>query len=325
MKSEKSSSMLPDIFSIVGILFSAVFCFIALVHTLNGDLWVSAFVSLVLIIVLYKLPERLMYFKSRKIRRQINRSDEDRWQEKALLGIYVVVAIPIFVLTTHFVFVEFANKNRIKQEGLGKWLEISKMENAYQREVSKKINVMETNADALYSTYSGGAGESRKNALDSLKSLLSLPAGTSSLSSADFDQAKKTKKTSTSSAFSLSAFKESNQYDKKLKEADAAIKNWNFMKVGYYYKEADKLSADLLSAAKSKMPSFEYATTSGTNVYINSPMESLKQGGILVLIISLIVSILVNLCVLANYLSADRAELRLQGVNPTDAPGGIRI
>jgi hypothetical protein len=323
MKSEKSSSMLPDIFSIVGILFSAVFCFISLVHTLNGDLWVSAFVSLVLIIVLYKLPERLAFFKSRKVKRQIHRTGEDRWQEKVLLGIYALVAIPVFVLTLHFIFVEFANKNRIKQEGLDKWLEISKMEEAYNAAVSQEILVMETNAKASFSIYAGASGASKTAALDSLNTLLNTTAST--MTQADFDNALTTRKNTTTASYSLDAFKTSNQFDKKMEEGQKAIKNWNFMKVGYYFKEGDKLFSDLYAEAQKNMPTFSYTAATASTLKLNDPIASVKDGGMVVLLIGLIVAILVNLCILAPYIAADRWLPPLDDVNSSDGPQGIQL
>ena len=323
MKTEKSRSILPDVFSILGILFSAVFCFIALVHTLNGDLWVSAFVSLVLIIVLYKLPERLAFFKSRKVKRQIHRSGEDRWQEKVLLGIYALIAIPVFVITLHFIFVEFANKNRIKQEGLDKWLEIAKMEEAYNAAVSQEVLVMETNAKAAFSTYAGASGVSKTNALNSLNKYLNTTA--SSMTQADFDSALSTRKYTTLASYDLEAFKNSNQFDKKMEEGEQAIKNWNFMKVGYYFKEGDKLFADLYAEAQKNMPAFSYTAAAASTIKLNDPIASVKEGGVVVLMIALIVALLMNLCILAPYLAADRSELRLQGTETSDAPEGIRL
>jgi len=323
MKTEKSGSILPDIFSVVGILFSAIFCFVALVHTLNGDLWVSAFVSLVLIIVLYKLPERLAFFKSRKVKRQIHRSGEERWQERMLLGIYAVVAIPVFILTLHFIYVEFANKNRIKQEGLNKWLEITKMEDAYNAAVSQELNVMEANAKAAYSTYSAASGASKMAALDSLNRLLNTSA--ISMTQTDFDNALTTRKNITMASYSLDAFKTSNKYESKIEDGMRAIKNWNLMKVGYYFKEGDKLFSDLQADAVKNMPAFSYAAGTTSTLKLNDPVSSLKNGGMLVLLIGFILSVLVNLCVLAPYLAADRSELKLQGAEASEAPAGIRI
>ena len=63
----EKKSMLPDIFSLIGNLFTAVIVFVGLIYILNGNLWLSGFICLALMIINYVLPERLSFFKSRKI------------------------------------------------------------------------------------------------------------------------------------------------------------------------------------------------------------------------------------------------------------------
>ena len=68
----EKKSFLPDVFSIIGNLFTAVVVFIGLIYTLNGNIWLSGFICLVLMILNYVFPERLAFFKSRKIKNPQN-------------------------------------------------------------------------------------------------------------------------------------------------------------------------------------------------------------------------------------------------------------
>ena len=54
----EKKSILPDLFSLIGNLFSAVLAFIGLIYVTNGNLWLSGFICLALMIVNYVLPER---------------------------------------------------------------------------------------------------------------------------------------------------------------------------------------------------------------------------------------------------------------------------
>jgi hypothetical protein len=324
MEKEKKKSPVSDALHIAGIVFSAVFSFIALVHTFNGNVWLSAFITLVVVVLLYFLPERLAHFKSLRVRRQVGRAKEDKWQEKALLAMYAAVALPLFVLLNHFVNVEFYSKNRIKLEGIESWNEVRRMEGAYQSALSQMLDVMEVKAKSAFSQYMSGTGPSRQAALDSLNVILGTSA--SVMSEADFETAVETKKNASRLSYSLDKFKTDRKFDTKVKEAEAAIKNWDILKVGYHLNESDVVFEEFLKEAKIKMPGFDYARTSGAGREIGKPMQSLLKGSLMAILISLIVAVLVNLFLLAPYISAKRVT---GGLGPSgddrDVPGGIEL
>ncbi len=304
-------------------VFTATFSFAALVHTFNGDVWMSAFITLLIVVLLYILPLRLAYFKSKKVRKQVGRAHEDKWQEKAILGVYAIMAVPLFILVCHFINVEFHSKNRFKHDGLEGWNEVRRLETDYAGAISQKINILDANARSAYSQYQSASGATRKSALNTLNGFLGTSA--TEMSGDDFNNALSTKKNALQASHSLETFKAQKQVDAKVQEAEAAIKNWNLMKVGYYFDESDKVFNAMLSETKAKLPGFDYKRESSPDKALNSPLGSLMNGGTKVMVLSLLIAVLTNLCVLAPYLSADRARVGLIGTDTFEGPSGITI
>lgn len=133
----------------IGILFALIISFLGMMYMLNGDLFVSAMVALVLSVLLYFIVEQLIKRKSEITKNRLSVMSITLWV------FYIVLAIPLSVLVVHCLNVEIYEKENIQVTAGKKISALSNMVNDYDNTVEKYISNIEldfkTNA-YIYST-----------------------------------------------------------------------------------------------------------------------------------------------------------------------------
>ena len=310
----EKKSMLPDIFSLIGNLFTAVIVFVGLIYILNGNLWLSGFICLALMIINYVLPERLSFFKSRKTKRP------ERWQEITILVFYTMIAVSVFVVASHFINIDLFKKDAIKNNGEEKLQMIEQLKTDYTDAIEHKKNQLNTSASQLFSDYQLEATK-----IDSLNKLLSTP-GKTSYSQADLDAAISSKKNIMGVSLDLDTLLRNNNFEDRMAKAKDVFENWRFLKLNYSFNDVDAMYNQYLTAAKTIMPDFNHNISIAENINLTDPINTLSNGGAILLLLSIGIMGILNLCILAPYISAKRYESGLQPVAKTyGGPKGIEL
>jgi len=320
----EKKSFLPDVFSIIGNLFSAVIVFIGLIYTLNGNIWLSGFICLVLMILNYVFPERMAYFKSRKTKIPQN------WQEYTLLVFFIMMTLGIFLIGTHFINIDIFNKDNVKKSGEDKILRIDQLKTDYSNEIDHKKSVVETKANIFFADYISALSinddiRAKKN-IDSLNSLLSTP-GKVGFNNIDLNNAISSKKQMIEASLNLDQFQNDNNFSIRIQEAKDVIENWRFLKLNYSYKDLDSVYNALYKEAKSKIPEFEPTVTEVNEFNLADPFISLKDGDKKAILLSVLILFILNLCILAPYISSKRYERGLTSGSSKkyQGPSGIEL
>ena len=320
----EKKSFLPDVFSIIGNLFTAVVVFIGLIYTLNGNIWLSGFICLVLMILNYVFPERLAFFKSRKIKNPQN------WQEYTILFFYVLIALGVFLIGTHFINIDIFNKDNVKKSGEDKILRIEQLKTDYTNEIDHKKSILDTKANNFYQDYVSAqlisdSFKMHKN-IDSLNALLSTP-GKTSYNSVDLINAITSKKQIIEASLNLDQFQTDNNFTNRIQESKDVIENWKFLKLNYSYKELDSLNTILYNEAKTKIPEFEPSATEVNEFNLSNPIKSLTNGNSSAVLLSALILIVLNLCILAPYINTKRYQSGLSSGSSKkyQGPSGIEL
>jgi hypothetical protein len=332
MAEENTPGIVPKVFNLIGLAFCAIFTFMGLIYYLRGNIPVTGFISVLVLIALMLLSTYLVIFKTKK------RDYKTLVPEYITGGAYGLLALCIFPFMFHFIDVEFNRKNELKKAGIDKLNELRDLKDAYISAKDEKINTFSVDVEATLGNYFLASGPDRVKYKNSLNEMLG--AGTvNSFSRYEFspDSAYKNMlKTEVESAKQAKVRTIEGQYrlgkvelecDDYYKRALPVFRNWRFMEVSYYYYDIDNMYAKVFAEAKRKMPDFDHAASiTGSDMEIDNVFKSVAKAPLPSLILVFLLVGVLHLCILAPYFSVKRpAEFIKKHEGPYDKTGAVDI
>lgn len=309
-KEEKTKiPILSKILNIVGLLFAAIFTFMGLIYVTYGNIWLSAFITIVVIIVLFFLSDRLLTLKIQQKKKQ------DITPETAIGIIYLIVFLVLLPFHFHFIDLDFNRKDVIKKAGLDKLDKLKVLKTKYEEAITDKKNQLNTLINTNFNNLKTADKNNRKLYADKLLETLGKGVDTEMLMSSPkedgtaqaIEESKKRKeKTITQTYEQENLHKE---YEAYYDKANKTFENWDRMKISYYYSDIDNMYKTMYKSYKDKMPDFAYQEKiQSKDINITNPIDSVQSAGFGKLLIALVVLLILHLCILASYLIVERAE-----------------
>lgn len=163
-----TNSPVPLILMIIGLLAIVIFTGLGLLYVFRSDLAITATICTLTFVILGAIVFWLKTFKEKK------RKEPYYVPEYILGGFYGLVALLLFPIIFHYIYIDFFKKNELKAEGLVKLESIEQIKIDYQKEVNAKKEALETNVIEAYDKllFNAGDREARERYKDALEDLL---------------------------------------------------------------------------------------------------------------------------------------------------------
>lgn len=138
----------------IGIIFTLIASFLGNLYFLNGDVIISAFLSSIIVVVLYFLQETFIKKKSIISKNKLSTTSIVLWT------LYLLLSIPITFALIHALNVELNEKKNIQQIGAIKQDELNNMLNDYTKKYDSYLSTFKDKAQTKLYYYQDGRNDS---------------------------------------------------------------------------------------------------------------------------------------------------------------------
>jgi len=309
-----------QLFNAIGAFAITALTPVGILYTLNGNLILTAIISFVILIGIMLLSKYLIDNKRREKSGFTNKAADrtnNKTGEYVVLSAYIILAIVIFPFMFHFIDVDFTRKKDLIYLGTEKLKSIKYLEAEYNRVVAEKANLIEEEAKGYLTSYLiGKENWSEKDKIQEVIGENKAIFDEYEANSSD-EMAKETLKqriTDEISSKKEAVIEEYNlgnltdELETYYKKTEAVFLNWKIMKVSNAYYDIDLQYNKYYAAMKTEMPEFEYTKPESKDMLLDSPMASLKNASVLIILLVLVGTVLLHILVLAEYLNTSRKD-----------------
>ncbi|QDK77734.1 hypothetical protein EXU85_03635 [Spirosoma sp. KCTC 42546] len=314
-----SESILGNILHGVGLIFCLLLLLFGLLYTFNGEIIISAFLTILAGAILIAITRVLVRLKSRK----------DAYKplapEYALMGIYLLVFLILFPLSYHVLAIDLIRKTEIKKVCLDKLKLLDVLKDEYSKQITDKQNSLGTNAHILFNKYKQSGGKDTKSMIE-LNNLLGSTPGSEpfDVKTGDgLDKAIEVAQDGIKQKYNLKEKggkdPEKDLNDFKAKAQDV-FTDWQIREVGYYYQNIDRVFENYKTAAQApaKMPDFVPTIAPTNEIDLQNSTKMLRNGSETSWVFSLLGLLLIHWCILAPYFLTTRPDMTLKRSDSAD-------
>lgn len=292
----EASSYTRILVQIIGLIAITIFTFIGLIYIFNGSIIIAAVISVLVLLVLKIVTDFMV--KQKKENFTIS------GPEYMLGGVHTILFIVLFPVTFHFLNIDFFRKTEVKNICFEKLSLLDTLKSQYNGAIKNKQNEVYTKAHTFFSSFQSYRS---KRYLDSLDALLG--AGTFSVGNpVTVDRAIKVAQDNLQEKYTN---KDDNRLTEYVQKTLPVFNNWQIINVGYSYQHINEVFNDYNAEAVAKMPEFKTTLVLNDKFNFNNPFASLTSGSIGGFLLSLLISLAVEFCILIPYFLAVR-------------PGGVK-